>query len=787
MLFAWPVVMHAATITSTSSGGAWNTGGSWVGGSSPASTDDIVIASGATITTGGNRSCASMTINGTLTLSNGNNLTVTGNFTNNGTFNAGGTSSRVTFSGNNALQTVSGSATAFNNMTVNKGSSVNNILNITSVITMTSNGLTITNGTFKLSSASTITPFTGNPSLGSNAGLWNNGGTITTTNGNDFNLDGLFRNSAGTTNIGNVSGDYLRYGSGSSIIIEGGIVNIAGSLRPDNGGNSTTTYLQSGGTLNCATAGTTSGSTGVFDLSMSGCSFTMSGGSIVLVRPNTSFSGGDFLVLASTTNVTGGTIQVGNSNTPASQTIELNTTAPIYNLTVNATNSPVMRLLTNNLTVKNTLTIASGTTFNTNNLNMAIQGNWSNNGTYTAGTSTITFNGSGAQTVSGTNAFYAVTVNKTGGSLNLSNSVTISSQLSLSSGIVVGSASNQVIINNNATVSGASDSSHVNGAVKKVGNDAFVFPVGDGIFYAPISISAPANTNQEFIAQYFNTPYVNTSTLSALTKVSGKEHWILNRAVNTNNVNVTLSFSSTRGSGVNTSSLADLRVARWDGSQWVSHGNGGTSFSSPNGTVVTSSAVSSFSPFTLGSLNGLSVLPVEWLGIEAKVQKDRITIGWSTSSETNSRHFIVQKSLDGKQWLPVGQVKAMGNSAVPSAYTLEDMAPLAGVQYYRIQLVDLDGSSSFSPTTMAVVERDKNTATILYPNPANGYLNVDFSSDSGMPVMFVIYNAQGQKVITRDETGGGHVTIDISSYAPGLYYIEIQSAGIIEQLSFYKK
>ncbi|MCX6266150.1 MAG: T9SS type A sorting domain-containing protein [Bacteroidetes bacterium] len=52
-----------ATITSTATGGNWNAGGTWVGGVVPSSTDNVVIASGATITLDGVRTCASLTIN----------------------------------------------------------------------------------------------------------------------------------------------------------------------------------------------------------------------------------------------------------------------------------------------------------------------------------------------------------------------------------------------------------------------------------------------------------------------------------------------------------------------------------------------------------------------------------------------------------------------------------------------------------------------------------------------------------------------------------------------------
>ena len=80
----------AATITSNGTGGgAWTTAGTWAGGVVPLATDTVVIASGDTVTTGGNRTCAGITINGTLSMASGNILTVNGDVSGTGTWITG--------------------------------------------------------------------------------------------------------------------------------------------------------------------------------------------------------------------------------------------------------------------------------------------------------------------------------------------------------------------------------------------------------------------------------------------------------------------------------------------------------------------------------------------------------------------------------------------------------------------------------------------------------------------------------------------------------------------------
>src|ERR1051325_3834341 len=99
---------------------------------------------------------------------------------------------------------------------------------------MASGGLTLTNGVFKLSSSSTITPFisditTGNFLIPSTAGLWNNGGTINSGNMN-WTIAGLLREGTGTMSIGTVADNELIPKSTASIVVDGGNLNLASRI-----------------------------------------------------------------------------------------------------------------------------------------------------------------------------------------------------------------------------------------------------------------------------------------------------------------------------------------------------------------------------------------------------------------------------------------------------------------------------------------------------------------------------------------------------------------------------
>jgi hypothetical protein len=399
---------------------------------------DLVIGTGATLNGGANT------------------LTFSGNWTNNGTFS--GNTGTVTFS-RNGNQTIAGTGiNNFNLVRVNMGTSIGNTLEVVaSQFNAPDAFLTITNGTFKMSGTFAFSnSFFVGPiyNIQPTSGFWVNNPNVTVTpQAGGISVRGLLRLTAGTYNVGTAVDHSLDYVAGSTIIVEGGTLTIAGRLTRNNA-TATTAYTQSSGTVTVVAQGSTDPVFGGFDLGAVGSSFTMSGGTIV-VRNATS-APADFVNASSVANVTGGTLQIGDASTANGQVIRIQSARPIGNLFVsNATaqaTKPTAQLLSS-ATIVGDLTLQPGTTLNANGLNISVGGNWLDNGTFTTGGNSVTFNGSGAQSIArtGGETFNSLVVSKSGGVLTLNNSVTVGNLFSLSSGTVAVGSSTLLL---NGTVSG---------------------------------------------------------------------------------------------------------------------------------------------------------------------------------------------------------------------------------------------------------------------------------------------------------------------------------------------
>ncbi|TXB56376.1 hypothetical protein, partial [Phaeodactylibacter luteus] len=146
-----------------------------------------------------------------------------------------------------------------------------------------------------------------------------------------------------------------------------------------------------------------------------------------------------------------------------------------------------------------------------------------------------------------------------------------------------------------ATAADQTDNAHVDGYVKKYGNTAFTFPVGDGSDLRIFSISAPAQATDAYAVAWIagdpsSTPDpTNAGATHSTSAVAGN---II--AVSTVGQWDWVPFSGT-GDGLNISvsipdltgfaAAADLRLVGWDGSQWIALGNAGVAAVTEDNTL----------------------------------------------------------------------------------------------------------------------------------------------------------------------------------------------------------
>jgi len=417
---------------------------------------------------------------------------------------------------------------------------------------------------------------------------------------------------------------------------------------------------------------------------------------------------------------------------------------------------------------------------------LSVWGSIVNSGTITNKSGSVTmFGGNSDSIIGNATIFRHLVIDKlSSGKVTITSNVSIDSLLTLNNGIVYTNSANNLTILDNANSSQGSHLSHVDGFMTKVGNDAYVFPLGDNNFWARIGISAPTNTTDAFTANRVHGSASNLSSKqSPLKSVSSYEHWNLNRTVGTSSVRVTLFWEDNAVSNITNTTDSGLVVAHYTGSTWKNE----TQFSKTgnlNKGSITSQLISSFSPFTFGATSSLSSLPIELLSFNGKKENHAVKLLWATASEINNDHFTIEKSIDGKSWLNIGVVKGALNANQVINYQLYDYNPVMGTQFYRLKQTDLNGMNTYAQ----IISFNFNVEAIqsVYPNPTSAHLNITLNESEENITSFVLYNTMGQVVMRMDKLEGTSFTFDLSAFENGIYILEIEQDGISSKTKILK-
>lgn len=178
------------------------------------------------------------------------------------------------------------------------------------------------------------------------------------------------------------------------------------------------------------------------------------------------------------------------------------------------------------------------------------------------------------------------------------------------------------------------------------------------------------------------------------------------------------------------------------------------------------------------------LLPVELISFTATKQNNDVALQWKTAQETNSRHFDVERSLDGTNFNTIATKAAAGNSntVLVYNYTDADAAAFGGTVYYRLKLVDIDGSYKYSPIAAVNFPSVATRLVRYYPTTvaAGTPLATELISDKNQKMNVQYFDANGKLLATGSKNlvqGFNKVDLAIPATAKGAVMIKMNAEG----------
>jgi Secretion system C-terminal sorting domain len=211
------------------------------------------------------------------------------------------------------------------------------------------------------------------------------------------------------------------------------------------------------------------------------------------------------------------------------------------------------------------------------------------------------------------------------------------------------------------------------------------------------------------------------------------------------------------------------------GSSGIAPGGGGGGKAGPGGGGVSGSGANGRVTVTLNT-----VLASGFSNIVAYDYLQGIQIDWTVNSEANIDQYQVERSANGTQFTAIGKVTAR-NASSPANYNFYDVAPLAGINYYRVRSRGVDGRSTYS--TIIRINRDKSSGEFtIYPNPVqNGIVAIQSAGLAKGRYYLKILNMAGPAVYSSEfvHNGGAiNQTIQLpAGIKAGIYTIQLTGDG----------
>lgn len=194
--------------------------------------------------------------------------------------------------------------------------------------------------------------------------------------------------------------------------------------------------------------------------------------------------------------------------------------------------------------------------------------------------------------------------------------------------------------------------------------------------------------------------------------------------------------------------------------------------------------------YTLAAL--CNPVPATLVAFTGKLINKAAQLDWTTTAEYNFKGFVVEKSIDGNSFGPIGELQAKGSPTATTNYQLTDPKPYPGNNYYRLKMVDRDGSFAYSGIVRLQTEKKALAIGRVFPNPATDRLTIELIADREQSVNVALYDALG-KAVSRDkvvlQAGLKEHQVALTNLATGTYVVKVTdvSGNMVYKTKFVKQ
>ena len=168
------------------------------------------------------------------------------------------------------------------------------------------------------------------------------------------------------------------------------------------------------------------------------------------------------------------------------------------------------------------------------------------------------------------------------------------------------------------------------------------------------------------------------------------------------------------------------------------------------------------------------------------------TLNWQAECSSTQATFVIERSADGRNFTTINSITAnQARCAQPFTYDDASASALAGTNFYRIKMIDIDGRETYTAIVKVGGQaKDMQLAGVL-PNPVSTTAQLNITTSKKDKVDLAIISTEG-KVVSKStvqvQSGSTIVNLDVSGLSVGAYFVKgIFSDGQTNTIKFIKQ
>ncbi len=189
-------------------------------------------------------------------------------------------------------------------------------------------------------------------------------------------------------------------------------------------------------------------------------------------------------------------------------------------------------------------------------------------------------------------------------------------------------------------------------------------------------------------------------------------------------------------------------------------------------------------PIPIQIVDSFIATPISLKSFMGNYDAGRVNLNWNVVNDISVSNYIVQYSNNGINFKNIKSINAL-NKAGELSYSFKDQIA-SNIQnvYYRLLIVDHDGTYSFSKIIVVKTIEEKAYSLISYPNPVHNTMTIEMNARKSQNVSLKIINSLGKQVYNKSiqlNVGINLISLAAGKYAPGNYFIIVDGDTTITQ------